>query len=133
MVKADGLYTPTRAPQGVLSATVYSQAVMAEILDGMIGRWCLAWIDPEVIWVPDGATLVEWIGVVLERFMARELYLAAHKAAFYEPEITWFEQVRSGTATVQDPGQIQGLLDLLRRPSTGDKLVHILKAMNWLH
>ena len=50
MVTTSGLFTPTRVPQGVLNATAYFQSVMHEVLDGLIRKVCLVWVDDVVIW-----------------------------------------------------------------------------------
>lgn len=45
MVIAGGLYTPTWVPQGVLHTTACVQTIGVDILDGLIGRTSLVWVD----------------------------------------------------------------------------------------
>ena len=131
MVTTGGLFTPTRVPQGVLNATSYFQASMAEILDGMIGKKCLVWVDDIVIWAKDSKELLETLGEVLRRLAERGLYAAAHEAAFFQTEIKWCGRVYSGEATLPDPDRVQGLLEL-RRPGNGGELMHFVHAIGWL-
>ena len=42
IVTPDGLFTPTRVPQGVLNATSYFQGVMTDLLRGLD---CKVWVD----------------------------------------------------------------------------------------
>ena len=42
----EGLFTPTRVPQGVLNATAYFQGVMTELL---AGSNCKFWVD-DIVW-----------------------------------------------------------------------------------
>ena len=42
IITPDGLFTPTRVPQGVLKATSYFQGVMTDLLRGLD---CKAWVD----------------------------------------------------------------------------------------
>ena len=58
MVTPGGLFTPTRVPQGVLNATAYFQAVMRNVLDGLIDNVCLVWVDDIVIWGDTAEELV---------------------------------------------------------------------------
>ena len=50
IVTPDGLYTPTRVPQGVLNATSFLQGHMSNILQGLP---CLVWVDDIVIYAKD--------------------------------------------------------------------------------
>ena len=44
-VTKDGLFTPTRVPQGVMNATSYFQGMMMEVLGNLVGRACLIYVD----------------------------------------------------------------------------------------
>ena len=41
----DGLFTPTRVPQGVMNATSYFQGMMMEVVGNLVGRACLIYVD----------------------------------------------------------------------------------------
>ena len=40
-VTQEGLFSPTRGPQGLTNATSYYQEIMMEVLDDLVGRACL--------------------------------------------------------------------------------------------
>ena len=44
-VTGDGLFTPTRVPQGVMNATSYFQVMMMKVLGNLVGRACLIYVD----------------------------------------------------------------------------------------
>ena len=44
-VTEDGLFTPTRVPQGVMNATSYFQGITMEVLENLVGRACLIYVD----------------------------------------------------------------------------------------
>ena len=41
----DGLFTPTRVPEGVMNAASYFQGMMMEVLGNLVGRACLIYVD----------------------------------------------------------------------------------------
>ena len=91
----------------------------------------MVWVDDVVIWGRDAAELVARLKVVLARLVGVGLFAAVHKAVLYRREIKWCGRVHSGEATLPDPDWIQGLLEL-RRPETGDELMHFVHAVGWL-
>lgn len=89
MVAAGELCTPTRVPQGVLNAKAYFQAVMADVLKGLLGHTCLVRVDDVVMWASDEAELLGRLEAVLDRLLERGLYAAVHKAVLHGPKIRW--------------------------------------------
>ena len=83
MVTTGGLFTPTRVPQVVVNATAYFQTIMSEVLEGLVERVCLVWVDDVVIWGRDAAELVARLKEVLARLVGIGLFAAARKAVFY--------------------------------------------------
>ena len=55
IVTPDGLFTPTRVPQGVLSATSYFQGVMTDLLRGLD---CKVWVDDVFYFAEDEISLL---------------------------------------------------------------------------
>ena len=97
-VTGDGLFTPTRVPQGVMNATSYFQGMMTKVLGHLMGRACLIYVDDVKI---IGRSLEELIGnlrTVLLRCMERGLFLAAHKLVLFVKEAKWCGKLYSGTA-----------------------------------
>ena len=131
MVTTEGLYTPTRVPQGVLNATAYFQGVMQKVLSGLVNEICLVWVDDVVIWGNSDSELLERLERVLTRLMEHGLYAAAHKAVFYREEVRWCGKLYSGRTIRHDPERVQGLTDM-RRPETARELQQFLCAINWM-
>ena len=117
--------------QGVLNATAYFQAVMQEVLEGLINKICLVWVDDVVIWGRSGSELVDRLETVLQRLLERGLHAAAHKAVFYREEIRWCGKLYTGLEVRHDPERVQGLTDM-RRPETARELQQFLCAVNWM-
>ena len=86
-VTGDGLFMPTRVPQGVMNVTLYFQGMMTEVLGHLVGHACLIYmVDVKVI----GRSMEELIvnlRAVLLRFMERGLFLAAHKLVLFASEV----------------------------------------------
>ena len=59
-----GLFTPTRVPQGVLNATAYFQATLQRELEGLN---CMTWVDDILMWGADFDDLLRTIDEVLGR------------------------------------------------------------------
>ena len=66
MVTTEGLYTPTRVPQGVLNATAYFQGVMQKVLSELVNEICLVWVDDVVIWGNSDSELLERLEASLD-------------------------------------------------------------------
>eukprot|EP00903_Cladosiphon_okamuranus_P015655 g14457.t1 len=119
----DGLYTPTRVPQGILNVTSFFQATMTQELDGLN---CTVWVDDVVYWGKDEDALLYTLDAMLERLEDVGMYAAAHKCTFFETSITWYGKVYS-----YDPERSSGLANM-RRPETAGELMQLLQAVNWL-
>lgn len=118
LVTAGDLCTHSNARTArCLNATAYFQAMMADVLNGMIGRWCLAWVNDVAFWARDAETFLVCISAALERLLERGVFATTSEAVFFQREIMWCARIYSGKATLQDPACVQGLLDL-RRPET---------------
>ena len=71
---SDGLFTPTRVPQGVLNATAYFQGVMSELLHGLK---CKIWVDDVLFFGNDEDDLFTTLDTILERLESVGLFAAA--------------------------------------------------------
>ena len=81
----EGLFTPTRVPQGVLNATAYYQGVMTEFLASLN---CKVWVDDIVWWRADEHNFLNTLDKTLGRSEDAGLIAAAHKCLFFDNEIT---------------------------------------------
>ena len=130
-VTKDGLFTPTRVPQGVMNATSYFQGMMMEVLGNLVGRACLIYVDDVKVIGRSVEELIVNLRAVLLRCMERGLFLAAHKLVLFAKEVKWCGKLYSGTAVRHDPECVRGLVEM-RRPETVGELMKFLQATNWM-
>ena len=128
MVTPDGLFTPTRVPQGVLNATAYFQGVMTDLLQGLN---CKIWVDDVFFYADSEDALLQLLDDILARLEAVGLFAAAHKCTFFSRELVWCGKVYSNGMVSHDPARIQGLSEM-RRPENAGELMQFLQAVNWL-
>ena len=63
IVTYEGLFTPTRVPQGVLNATAYFQGIMSELLHGLN---CKIWVDNLFFFGKTKDSLLDTLDAILE-------------------------------------------------------------------
>ena len=73
IVTPDGLFTPTRVPQGVLNATSYFQGVMTDLLRGLD---CKVWVDDVFYFAEDEISLLCLLDEILGRLETVGLFLS---------------------------------------------------------
>ena len=122
IVTPQGLFTPTRVPQGALNATAYFQGVMSELL---IRLKCKIWVDDSIVFGKIKDDLYDTLNTILERLERVGLFAAAHKCTFFAREIIWCGKVYSRGRVSHDPVRLQGLSDM-RRPETAGELMQFL-------
>ena len=130
-VTKNGLFTPTRVPQGAMNATSYFQGMMMEVLGNLVGRACLIYVDDVKVIGRSVEELILNLRVVLLRCMERGLFLAAHKLVVFAKEVKWCGKLYSGTAVRHDPERVRGLVEM-GRPETVGELMKFLQATNWM-
>ena len=130
-VAGDGLFTPTRVPQGVINATSYFQGVMMEVLGNLVGRAYLIYVDDVKVIGRSMEELIKNLRTVLLRCIERGLFLAAHKLVLFAKEVKWCGKLYSGTAVRHDPERVRGLVEM-RGPETVGELMKFLQAANWM-
>lgn len=129
MTTARGVYTPTRAPQGVLNAESYFQGAMGDVLQGLLGNFCEVCVDDIGIWALDWQEQMQWLRMVLTRLKARGTYAAALKVRLFRREMTWCGKNYSGDTASHDPQRVQGLATM-RPAKMAEKLMQSLQAVN---
>ena len=76
----DGLFTPTRVPQGVLNATSCFQGVMADLLRGLD---CKVWVHDVFYFAEDEISLLCLLDEILGRLESVRLFVTAHNCTFF--------------------------------------------------
>ena len=126
-VTEDGLFMPTRVPQGVMNVKLYFQGMMMEVLGNLVGRACLIYVDDVKIIGRSVEELIVNLRAVLLRCMERDLFLAPHKLVLFAKEVKWCGKLYSGTAIRRDQGGVGGLVEM-RRPEWVSELMKFLQA-----
>ncbi|CAN0182786.1 unnamed protein product [Scytosiphon promiscuus] len=88
----EGLFTPTRVPQGVLNATAYFQGVMTDLLRGLD---CKVWVDDVLYYADTEEALLRLLDEILGRLERVGLFVAAHKCNIFAREMKWCGKVYS--------------------------------------
>lgn len=129
MVPSLGLFSPTRVPQGVSSATVYPESTIEDVLRELMGKICLTWVDNTIIWPRDDAESVRGVDRVLGWLMNRGMFAAGHEAVLYMKKVECCGRTYPGMQTRHDPERVEALLRV-RRSTTAVELWHFLQAIN---
>lgn len=127
----DGVYTPTRIPQGATDSVMHFQSAMDEIFADRKGIDVLAWIDD----ILGGAkTFEHWFEVVkyiVEQCEKFGLKLSATKTTLFATKVKWCGRIFSADGVQHDPERLKTLQNL-REPQTIGELQEYIGAINWM-
>lgn len=130
-VTEDGVFTPTRVPQGAMDSAVHFQSQVNDCFRDMLHRSVLTWIDDVLL----HATTARLYLVELRRFLIilreRNLKLNAFKCKLFAKRVVWCGKVIDGKGVQHDPSRLAALRSM-QLPPTGAALQHFLCALNWL-
>lgn len=126
-----GVYTPTRVIQGCADGTQAFQAMMTEVLDGLIYDICLVWLDDVVVFAPTISELWKRIRLVLERIREGNLHASATKTKLFMKEAKWCGKLISGEGVRHDPDRLKALGNI-PRPENAGQLLQYLASLNWM-
>jgi transposase InsO family protein len=130
-VTEDGVFTPTRVPQGASDSAPHFQLQMHEVFSGQLFDSVLVWIDDVLLFARDAADFVERLRVFFEILRRRNLKLNAKKCKIYAPKVIWCGKVIDGEGIEHDPARLAVLREM-PLPPTAAALQHFLCAVNWL-
>ena len=123
----DGIFTPARVPQGVMTGTSYFPGLLRVVLEDLVGRACLIYLDDVKFIKRSVEDLVVNLSAVLLRLIERGLFLAAHKFVLLATEVKWCGTLCSGTPVRYEPQCVCGLVEM-RRPQTVGELMQFIQA-----
>ncbi|KAE9052852.1 hypothetical protein PR001_g140 [Phytophthora rubi] len=103
-IKTDeGVYTPTRVPQGAVDSAMHFQSTLQEVFGDMMNHNLLVYVDDVVLYAP---THDEFL-VVLEKFFRRlresNLKLNVSKSELNAQAVTWCGKIVDGSGVMHDP------------------------------
>eukprot|EP00644_Phytophthora_capsici_P012504 jgi/Phyca11/122030/e_gw1.46.463.1 len=124
-VTEDGVFTPTRVPQGATDSAVHFQAQINDILKDLLFRSVLVWIDDVLLYAQSAGAFLE----NLERFFTilrqRKLKLNAKKCKLFAKRVKWCGKLIDGEGVAHDPERLAALRQM-PLPPTGAALQHFL-------
>eukprot|EP00644_Phytophthora_capsici_P012184 jgi/Phyca11/119395/e_gw1.38.469.1 len=130
-VTEDGVYTPTRVPQGASDSAVHFQAQMNDVLKDLLFRSVLVWIDDVLLFAHTAGAYLENLEKFLAILRERRLKLNARKCKLFAKRVKWCGKLIDGTGVEHDPERLAALQQM-PLPPTGAALQHFLCALNWL-
>uniref|UniRef100_H3H0K0 Reverse transcriptase domain-containing protein n=1 Tax=Phytophthora ramorum TaxID=164328 RepID=H3H0K0_PHYRM len=130
-VTEDGVFTPSRVPQGACDSAVHFQAQMHEVLRDLLFRNVLVWIDDVLLYACTAGAFLESLGKFFAILRQRKLKLNARKCKLFAKRVKWCGKVIDGAGVEHDPERLAALRQM-PLPPTGAALQHFLCALNWL-
>jgi hypothetical protein len=130
-VTEDGVFTPTRVPQGAMDSAVHFQAQVNECFRGMLHNSLLAWIDDTLLHANTARSFLAELRRFFMILRERNLKLNAHKCKLFAKRVIWCGKVIDGEGVQHDPARLDALRNM-QLPPTGAALQHFLCALNWL-
>ncbi len=127
----EGIYSPTRVPQGCTDAALHFQATMEECFKELLYSQLLIWIDDMLLF---GETIEEYLdalGKFFKLLVKFGLKLSVKKSSLFEKEVTWCGRIIDGQGVRHDPQRLKALIDM-PIPETAGELQQFLCASNWL-
>ncbi|KAE8978399.1 hypothetical protein PR001_g24855 [Phytophthora rubi] len=130
-VTEDGVFTPTRVPQGASDSAVHFQAQMNDVLKDLLFRSVFVWIDDVLLYARTAGEYLENLSAFFAILRQRKLKLNARKCKLFAKRVKWCGKVIDGEGVEHDPERLAALQQMPLLP-TGAALQHFLCALNWL-
>ncbi|POM70608.1 Gag/polymerase/env Polyprotein, partial [Phytophthora palmivora] len=131
-VTPDGVYSPTRVPQGAMDSALHFQSQIQAKLAPLIPKSALVWVDDVILFAPTIPEFLETLRVFFGIVQAANFKLNAAKSSLFELEIKWCGRLISSDGIRHDPERVSALAEL-PLPSTIAELQYFVCATNWLH
>jgi hypothetical protein len=110
-----GLYEFNRVPFGLKTAVSYFQRLMSqEVLDGLIGKICEAYIDDIIVYASTEEGLMERIGTVLDRLRKHNFKVNLKKCKFGVSNLEFLGYIISKEGTSLSESKKKGLIEMKR-------------------
>ncbi|POM62866.1 LOW QUALITY PROTEIN: hypothetical protein PHPALM_27929 [Phytophthora palmivora] len=127
----EGVWTPSRVPQGAMDSPLHFQNQMNVVFEDMQPTQVLIWIDDILLFARSPQEFIETLRRFLARVRERGLKLSAVKSFLFRNEAKCCGRLFSGVGVRHDPERLSGLHQL-PLPSTAADLQQLLCATGWM-
>ncbi|KAG2773180.1 hypothetical protein PC129_g17227 [Phytophthora cactorum] len=112
-VTPDGVYTPTRVPQGAMDSALHFQSQVQTKLAPLIPHSALVWVDDVIIlFAPTVDDFLQTLRAFFEIVHEANFKLNMDKSSLFELEILWCGRLVSSNAVRHDPARVSALAEL---------------------
>ena len=129
-VTHDGLFEYLTMPFGLCNAPGTCQRLMYMVLEGLIGKECLSYIDDVLIFASTRQELLARLSRVLKRLREAGLKIKPSKCKFFEKEVTFLGHRVSSDGVRPDDFKIRAVMDW-PEPTTVKQLQGFLGLVNY--
>ena len=131
-VTHDGLFEYVAMPFGLCNAPGTCQRLMYLVLEGLIGRECLSYIDDILIYGKTRVELLDRLARVLTRLREAGLKVKPTKCRFFEEEVTFLGHRVNSAGVRPDDFKIKAVMEW-PEPSTVKDLQGFLGLVNYFN
>jgi len=126
-----GLYTSTRLLQGGVDGVAVFQESMSHVLDSLLRKSVLIWIDDVITFSTSPELLCNELRKIFQRFREYSVKINPRKTELFSTEISYCGRKISKDGIIPDDDKVSGLANL-RLPQTVRDLQQFVSAANWL-
>ncbi|KAG3090388.1 hypothetical protein PI125_g17740 [Phytophthora idaei] len=84
-----GVFTPTRVPQGSTDAALHFQSTVDMVLGGLVNKSVIVWFDDLLVFAETAEELVNVIEAVLQKLDEFGFILNPKKCSLFLTEVKW--------------------------------------------
>ena len=129
-IKHVGLYEMAKMPFGLCNAPSTYQRLMAGVLQGLMVRICLAYLDDVVVFSQKCSEHAAHLSAVLDKIRAAGLKLKPSKCSLFCDQTLYLGHVISAAGVSPDPGKLRVLAEW-PVPTTVRKMQSFLAFINF--
>eukprot|EP00644_Phytophthora_capsici_P019273 jgi/Phyca11/132444/e_gw1.167.22.1 len=130
-VTEDGVFTPTRVPQGACDSALHFQLQMHACFQEMLYTAVLIWIDDILLFARSKDEYLNQLEKFFLILRERGLKLNALKCRLFARSVRWCGKIVTGQEVKHDPARLAALVEM-ELPPTAAALQQFLCAANWI-
>ena len=101
-----GLYEMVKMPFGLCNAPSTYQRLMSGVLQGLIGRICLVYLDDVIVFSKKRSNHISDLRSVLDRIRSAGLKLKTTKCSLFADQVLYLGQLISAAGVSPDPAML---------------------------